>query len=161
MTVDGPLTRTVLLEQNPSRTEIIEAYSKFDKIINVIAWVKRASSSFRHDHPHTEGGSLTPKERDIALTIAITWEQKKHMGSVIKSLEKRDPNLRDRHYRNLTLFFDSDRLIRLNGRIRNRDIPYDFRHPIILPYESTLTKRFMEKAHHITMHGGAQKNMKS
>lgn len=144
-----------MFKQGQSRTEIIEAYSSFDKIINVIAWVKRASSSFRNNNPGARP-SLSPQERDIALTLALSWEQRKYMANAIKSLEKRDPNLRDRQYRNLTLFFDSDRLIRLNGRVRNRDIPYDFRHPIILPYESTLTKRFMEKAHKITMHGGAQ-----
>lgn len=113
LTVDGPLSGTVVFQQNPSRTEIIEAYSSFDKIINVIAWVKRASSSFRNRNPRVANLSLTPEEREIALTLAVSWEQRKYMANVIKSLEKRDPSLRDRHYRNMTLFFDSNRLIRL------------------------------------------------
>lgn len=156
LTVDAPLSRTVASKQNLSHTEIIEAYSSFDKIINVIAWVRRASSSFRGRNSDHKNLSLTPEERERALVLAASWEQRKFMASVIKSLEKGDANLRDRHYRNMTLFFDSNRLIRLNGRIRNRDLSYDFRHPVILPNGSTLTKRFMEKAHKITMHGGAQ-----
>lgn len=156
LTVDEPFKRTVLFNQTPSRTSIIDAYSSFDKIVNVIAWVKRASSSFRRDHSHAPERSLSPNERDVALTIALSWEQRRYMANVIKSLEKNDPNLRDRQYRNLTLFFDSDRLIRLNGRVRNRELDYNFRHPILLPYESTLTKRLLEKAHTRTMHGGAQ-----
>lgn len=130
LTVDTPLTRTVVYQEAPSHTEIIEAYSSFDKIINVIAWVRRASGSFRNRDSGVAKFSLTPEERENALSLAVSWEQRKYMASVIKSLEKRDPNLRDRHFRNMTLFFDSNRLIRLNGRIRNRDIPYDFRHPI-------------------------------
>lgn len=142
-------------------TDVIETYSSFDKIINVIAWVKRASTIFRDRKNHIAKdfgtGPLTPFERENALLIAVKWEQQKHLANEFKSIYKKDMSIRDRLYRGLSLFIDEhEGFIRINGRIRNESLSRNYKYTLLLPPEATLTKRLMLKAHEVTLHGGAQ-----
>lgn len=57
---------------------------------------------------------------------------------------------------NLSPFLDKNGIIRVGGRLQNADLPYDEKHPVILPGKSVFTQMLISK-HHITlMHGGAQ-----
>lgn len=140
---------------------ITEAYENLDKMINVIAWVNRAARLFQ-DRKNELGQTyfhrvLTPSERTNALYLIAKWEQRDHLAQEIKSVYRNDFNMRDRLYRKLPLFInETDGLLRLNGRIKNKNLPYDYKNPIILPPDAIFTKKLFEKAHEITLHGGAQ-----
>lgn len=48
-------------------------------------------------------------------------------------------------------------IIRANGRlVQSPALTYDERHPILLPYDSKLTRLITEFTHKITLHGGNQ-----
>lgn len=155
LTVNPPLTRTVRRNGQQSITTIMETYSDVEKIISVVGWVKRAAKRLRNKSSDHEG-TLSVEERREALTTVVRWEQSGHMRNVLQSIVNNNVNMRDRAYRELTLFMDDDGIIRLNGRIRNEQLPYDYRNPMVLPFNGILTRRVMEKAHRTTLHGGAQ-----
>lgn len=53
-------------------------------------------------------------------------------------------------------FMDKDGLIRVGGRISKADIPYDQKHPVILPPKSRLCELLIHEAHCATEHGSIQ-----
>ncbi|XP_043474389.1 uncharacterized protein LOC122506340 [Leptopilina heterotoma] len=56
----------------------------------------------------------------------------------------------------LTPFIDSQNLMRVGGRLNASFLPFNSKHPIILPRESPLTQLIISDAHQRTLHGGTQ-----
>lgn len=50
--------------------------------------------------------------------------------------------------------FVNDGLLRVGGRLERADLPYDAKHPLVLPKESTISKLLMEDAHRSCGHLG-------
>lgn len=44
----------------------------------------------------------------------------------------------------------------VGGQIRNVDLPFDVKHPTLLPKNNHLTNLIMYEAHYSAMHGGTQ-----
>ena len=57
-------------------------------------------------------------------------------------------------YRNFSPFIDNDSIIRVGGRIKNAFIPFDSKHPMILPKLSSLARLVVIHYHHKTNHQG-------
>jgi len=51
-------------------------------------------------------------------------------------------------------FLDSHGILRLGGRIKRADVPYDLKHPVILPKKSHITKLIIRHYHHRVEHQG-------
>ena len=49
---------------------------------------------------------------------------------------------------------DSHSILRLGGRIKCADVPYDFKHPVILPKKSHITELIIRHYHHQVEHQG-------
>lgn len=68
---------------------------------------------------------------------------------------KRDDELQCRSkLRHLKPFIDKDGILRVGGRISRAELPFEAKHPIILPKNNHLTKLLIEQAHQYTLHGG-------
>lgn len=57
---------------------------------------------------------------------------------------------------NLHPMFDSTELIRVGGRIGKAELPFDTKHPIIVPPHSRFSRALILEAHRKTNHGGTQ-----
>ena len=51
-------------------------------------------------------------------------------------------------------FLDSHSVLRLRGRIKRADVPYDLKHPVILPKKSHITELIIRHYHHQVEHQG-------
>jgi len=51
-------------------------------------------------------------------------------------------------------FLDSHGILRLGGRIKRADVPYDLKHPVILPKKSHITELIIRHYHHRVEHQG-------
>ena len=51
-------------------------------------------------------------------------------------------------------FLDSYSILRLGGRIKRADVPYDLKHPVILPKKSHITELIVRHYHHQVEHQG-------
>ncbi|GFV03293.1 integrase catalytic domain-containing protein [Trichonephila clavipes] len=81
--------------------------------------------------------------------------QKQVFLAEIKSLQSKgvvSPNSKLRH---LNPFIDSDRLLRVGGRLSNSDLPYVNKHPAILPGNHNLTVQITVHFHRKNLHTGA------
>lgn len=57
--------------------------------------------------------------------------------------------------RQLDLFVDPFRLLRVGGRIDHSDRPYEQKHPLLIPKFHRLTELIIDKYHHYHQHLGA------
>ncbi|CAG7818271.1 unnamed protein product [Allacma fusca] len=56
----------------------------------------------------------------------------------------------------LNPFLDSEQLIRVGGRLRNSDLMFEQKHPLLLPQHHHLTKLIVQHFHERLLHAGPQ-----
>ena len=136
------VTLNVFNETDISEVIKPERYGEFDKLLRVTAWVRRFVSSCKSG---VKGGEeLTADEIGEAEKI---WA--KHLQKSIRKGERFD-----KISRSLGLFEDQDGLLRCGGRVKNADIPYETKHPTLIPADHTVTEMIIRKAHQKVFHNG-------
>lgn len=53
-------------------------------------------------------------------------------------------------------FIDEDGILRVGGRLEQADLPFEERHPAILPSHNEFVTLLIDNAHRLTLHGGVQ-----
>lgn len=137
---------------------LIERYSSFNKIMRITAYVLQAVKRFRSKYK-TEvdtKGQLSTEELNDATIYWLSFTQLKHFGDELKDLKNGSPLNKKSRLIQLSPFLGGDGLMRVRGRLENANVSYDEKHPVIVPYKSIFTKRFMQLAHEETLHGGTQ-----
>ncbi|KFD51364.1 hypothetical protein M514_07769 [Trichuris suis] len=56
----------------------------------------------------------------------------------------------------LSSFIDKEGTMRAQGRIDRADLPYDARHPFILPWKHPLTDMIIDETHRMLHHGSVE-----
>ena len=72
----------------------------------------------------------------------------------VESLSKGNPISKTLSLYSLTPFLDQDGLIRLGGRMERSFLPFDSKHPVILPKESQMTELLIQRTHKKMKHFG-------
>lgn len=139
-----------------NRSEIIDdlliKFSSITKIIRIVAWILRVSSCRnRVRQPYLE-----LQELRHAKMVIIKNVQQEQFADDINSLNKRGKVQAKSKILNLNPYKDKEGIIRTGGRLRNANVSFDKRHPIILPHNHRLTTLLIEQAHQLTLHGGAR-----
>ena len=133
----------------------LHKYSNFSKIIRILAYICR--------------WRLRPKpttNRSVDWISAAEWKparpmlfraiQFRHFQSELINLTNKGSISTSSSLARLSPFLCPQGLIRVGGRLQNAHIPYDEKHPIILPGKSIFVLRMVEEVHHTTLHGGIQ-----
>lgn len=137
---------------------LIECYSSITKIERITAYVFQAKEIFmrRANTANQSVGRLTRENLMNARDYWIRFTQLQHFGKEFHQIEQNISVDKSSELRNLVPFIGKDQLLRVSGRLLNASIPYDERHPIIIPAHSTLQKLLMQEAHNSTLHGNIQ-----
>ncbi|XP_055309100.1 uncharacterized protein LOC129572990, partial [Sitodiplosis mosellana] len=107
-------------------------------------------------------GLTTEDERRAALKYFITEEQKRSFPLEYEHFIEKTTNEpksefpAKSHLLDLRPFLDKDGIIRACGRLGGSDLPYDARHPVIIPSKSRLSYLIAWEAHSATKHGSIQ-----
>lgn len=163
-----PVSIDTLVTTNPPTCEILTRYSSWIKLVHVVALIfrfynhckTRASSEKEYRHQPKSVSlpsiSVSPsiKELDEAKTRIILLAQQESFSSDIVSLQ--NEKTLSHHLQKLSPFLDSARLIRLRGRLKNADISYNAKHPILLPKNHFVTRILIDHYHISFLHCGAQ-----
>ena len=123
----------------------IERYSRLTKLLNVIAWVRRAASNFRKNYLTTE---LTAEEIKVA---EIEWikiaqhelTQQDNYKQLIKKLG----------------LVEEDGILKCTGRLGNSDLDLDVQKPILLPRKHRFTWLIIEACHQRVHHCGVRSTL--
>ena len=116
-------------------------FSQWSRLRNCFAWILRFVKNCRADASNRKLGWLESQELDAAEVhlYRMAQEQIDWQGDT---------------YKKLTPFIDEVGVRRAKGRIGNANLPYEQRHPIILPKDHNIVKMIISKLHKELGHPG-------
>ncbi|XP_018396277.1 PREDICTED: uncharacterized protein LOC108774625 [Cyphomyrmex costatus] len=126
----------VLVAVTP-RQDILQRYSSFNKLKRVIAYCLRFRdilSSQRHFD------ALKPEELKRAELVISHMVQVEQFPQELCSLQQGKGVPANSQLAAVNPFLDEEGVIRVGGRLKRADIPYDQRHPIALPARHHITE---------------------
>lgn len=128
---------------------LFENYSSFNKLQRVIAWCLRFIKNCKASQRSV--GPLSTHELNASHDIVIKITQQQYFSNEINNIKcnKFVPSLRK-----LSPFLDVQDFLRVGGRISESDLPYNIKHPLLLPKKCHLTNLIIEHFHKIYLHVG-------
>ena len=133
-------------------------YSKnnnFSKIINVVIYVKRFIKALRRSsHSECNNDSEIFEKRKAIVTI-VKEAQKEKYGSLIKSLKSKQPIPENLKLTELSPYLDNDGVMCVGGRLKNANIPFCVKHPLLIPSNHPLSTAIINYFHARCKHQGS------
>ena len=144
-------------------SRLIKRYSSWNTLKKAVAWLTRFKQ-YVAQKEKTPSGNLTPKEIQAAESDIIKFVQGRSFYDLIKALQTKgsseDGRRRKRSLKTfgaihkLNPVLDDGGLLRIGGRLKNAPIPYEARHPLILPYKHEVSNLIVMHYHEQTGHAG-------
>ncbi|XP_055680362.1 uncharacterized protein LOC129788386 [Lutzomyia longipalpis] len=132
-------------------SSLLSRHSSISKIQSIIALCLR----FMTPREHRRQGVISALEHKNALDRIIYMSQREHLAGVSENILRRG-RITIKQWKtlnSLTPFVDPKGLIRVGGRLENADIPYQAKHPILLP-KSKLSELIVQQEHLRLLHAG-------
>lgn len=129
---------------------LLEKISSFGKILRIIAYCRRLIKRQSSQSSSTGIDADEISQAKIALIFAV---QRSVFPEEISLLVKGERC--SKYIRSLDPFLDDVGLIRVGGRLRNSDLPYIHKHPVLLPSRHRLTNLIIDYHHRLLQHPGA------
>jgi hypothetical protein len=152
-------TKTILhcIKTDPKITfwnSIFSKYSSFTRLKRVVAFCFRF---INNSAPNTikTSGSLKVEELEKAQLQIIKILQEQGFAQEIQEL-KFEKVLSNKSILRLSPFLDSSGFIRVGGRLSYADLPYDQKHPYLLPSKNPIVVLMLTSEHLRLGHAGAQ-----
>ncbi|XP_073942509.1 uncharacterized protein [Choristoneura fumiferana] len=136
---------------NNDLEETFNKISSFIKLQRVMAWCFRFLNNCKLKFPEKYFGPLKTLELKKSHDTIIRVIQSNHFSVEIKLLENNNyvPTMRK-----LAPFIDALGCLRVGGRIAHANLPFDAKHPILLPKKCHVTKTIIKHYHEFYMHTG-------
>ncbi|XP_055706055.1 uncharacterized protein LOC129803485 [Phlebotomus papatasi] len=136
----------------------ITRFSSFSKLVRCIAIWQRFIRILRQRHAQQEipRGSLKVQEIQTAKTTLVRYVQQQAFPKEYRELTSGKPLPKKSHLNKLQPFLDKENVMRVGGRLSNANIPYEHKHPILMPRNHHVTQLIALEVHRDTLHGGAQ-----
>jgi len=135
-----------------SKCSLQQHLSRFSDLKNAIKAVSAVKRLVKHK------GSITPRLTINDLTNAkyliMQWVQKESFSGEYCRLSEDKCVSKDSKLAKLDPFLDKHGLIRVGGRLRDSQLNYNEKHPIMLPSNSHLTKLVIKQCHEKVAHQG-------
>lgn len=110
--------------------ETFEKFSSFNRLQRVISWCHRFVHNLRCKTSERVVGPLRTSELIKAHDTIVRVLQTNHFSSEISSLKKGNFVA---SLRKLSPFVDTHNFLRVGGRLVQADLPYNTKHPVLLP----------------------------
>ncbi|XP_076384102.1 uncharacterized protein LOC143261869 [Megalopta genalis] len=139
----------ICLATSLSDISFLERYSSWTKMQRVIEYCLRWKSS------NKEKGALSAlelKNSRVCDTI-IQLLQRVYFAEEIRCLTK-NQTVKGK-LQQLNPFLDDDRMLRVGGRLKHSPMPFNQKHPLILP-KARITSVIIESEHRAQLHAGVQ-----
>ncbi|XP_063994422.1 uncharacterized protein LOC135171779 [Diachasmimorpha longicaudata] len=101
-------------------------------------------------------GPPSAEELNFANERIIKIVQESVFAEEIKELKKEISSRPKIKYMALSLLLDKKGLLRVGGRLENSDLPFEQKHPLLIPKEHHITTLLIREEHLINHHAGAQ-----
>ncbi|XP_055714378.1 uncharacterized protein LOC129808617 [Phlebotomus papatasi] len=145
------LTETGEDQSESLLSKLLLHHSSLSKLQRIIAYCRR----FITPKERRQQGILSPEELNKALERLIFMDQSENFPGVAGNILSRG-RITLSQFKSLsalTPFVDFGGLIRVGGRLENSDMPFQSKHPLLLP-KSPLTKLIVRNEHLKQCHAG-------
>lgn len=164
------------VEVIPVRWDLIDNYSNLNRLVRVTAYCQRfvkminsrqsseSSAANSREQLDQKTGKvsvfniipLTTIELQQAHRFCVKSVQQIEFATDLADLKSSHEVSRKSSLIKLKPFLDDEGIIRVGGRLRNSVLPFNEKHPVILPKGSNFTRLIISNAHSATLHGGTQ-----
>ena len=107
----------------------------------------------------SSGVSLAPRRYEVpksqAVTVFIQSAQRERFSNELDCLLHGERIPDSSPVSNLSPFVDRAGLLRVGGRLKHASMPFNHKHPLLLPYNHIVTKRILGQIHEEVEHQGA------
>ena len=121
-----------------------ERFSQYSRLIRTFWYVRRLCKLSNSDFDF--------KNEELALTRLC---QQESFYEEILAIENNKPLPKTSLIRNLNPFLDSNKVIRVSGRLQESNLAYETKHPAILPRNHRFSFLLVKFAHETRLHAGA------
>lgn len=165
------------VDNKPVCINLIDYTNNLDKLLRIMSYVLRFCEAIKNKERKRPTNKInlkeikelvelpTSEEKINALNYFVREEQKHSYAHEYKTLLENSNSNEQNNYnkiseqsklKSLYPFMDENKIIRVGGRLDAANIPYDMKHPIIIPQGTRLSYLLIERAHHKTLHGSVQ-----
>ncbi|XP_063236126.1 uncharacterized protein LOC134538623 [Bacillus rossius redtenbacheri] len=142
------------MTHNHDIEQLMTRFSHLTKLLRVTAFMLRFVHNVRTSHSAPVYGSLTPLELDHALRLLLLRTQSSSFQKDIDALRR--ARCTSSQIRKLVPLLDDHGLIRVGGRLPQATIPFEHKHPVLLPKSDPLTDLIIRHYHDKNNHPGVQ-----
>lgn len=135
---------------------IISRFSNYAKLRFTLAYVLRFLNCLRAVTLKSSvrpSGPLTLEELGEATNILIRAVQEVDFS---EDFDYASNECKSTRFKSLTVFSDTQRILRVGGRLSHSTLPFERKHPILLPRDSKLTSLIVDYNHQRNFHLGAK-----
>nr|CAH7744291.1 unnamed protein product [Callosobruchus chinensis] len=133
--------------------KIFERYSSLYKLYRVVAFMLRFKFNCTTKQKLT--GSLNVEELNNARNLLIKSAQLQSFPNEIVNLKTKKPIKKGKLLK-LNPYLDSHDILRVGGRLKYSDLPFEQKHPIILDSKHPLSQLLVATEHIRLLHAGPQ-----
>ncbi|XP_063218586.1 uncharacterized protein LOC134528849 [Bacillus rossius redtenbacheri] len=133
---------------------LLERFSRLTRLLRVTACLFRFINNCRHPLEGRAIEELSSKDLNTALEFWIRYVQSMCYRSDLIALKK--DQITSPQLRRLLPFIDSKGVIRVGGRLSHSDLPFEQKHPALLPKSNPLTRLIIGHYHEVNQHPGIQ-----
>ncbi|XP_065075911.1 uncharacterized protein LOC135699568 [Ochlerotatus camptorhynchus] len=145
----------ILTTQTLKPTSLFERFSSYPLLLGAVAYCFRFYNNTRRNKEHRKSSSvLSAAELQHSKLALVKLVQAETFPEDLKQLKKRQMVSGKSSLRLLNPFLDSDGLIRVGGRLRLSDAPYDVKHQIVIPGFHPFSQLLLKHQHRKLVHGG-------
>ncbi|KAL0901167.1 hypothetical protein ABMA27_006479 [Loxostege sticticalis] len=125
--------------------ELAQRVSSWDKLLRIVVYILR----FIKKVSPSSGivNNLMTAEKAMIRSV-----QRVHFAEDIKALNK--DKLPSKKLQSLFVFLDEDGLLRIGGRLSNSDLPFEAKHPLLLPKHDPVVDLLIDHYHIMNCHTG-------
>ena len=131
----------------------VATYRNWFATKKVFAWVLRFLNNCK-PHLNKLKGNLSLEEMSNSETCLLRLTQVHHFDKELDAISKGNTLPHSSKLSKLDCFLDEKQILRAGGRLRNSSLPFEVRHPVILPALSNISVMIVDHCHGITKHQG-------
>jgi transposase InsO family protein len=125
---------------------LISHFSSWYKLKRAVSWLIRAKDVLLKRKVSADK-SITAKEMKIAEDLIVKHVQGQYYSVEIECLQQNNPLRKSSNILSLSPILDESSILRVGGRMKDADIPFDSKHPCILPYNHEISKMIIGDCH--------------
>ncbi|XP_036140825.1 uncharacterized protein LOC118644954 [Monomorium pharaonis] len=156
------IRKTALITTKPfEEWSIFHTISSLQRLRRVAAYILRFINNMRTSKENRNVGFLTATELNSAILRLAKIIQGYSFSAEIKALQNQKAIPHDSKLLGLSPFMDSGGIIRVGGRLSHSYLPYQTKHPVVLPTRHPFTKMLIIHEHQRLLHAGPQATLAS